>query len=119
MGSGAVENVMDTVYKLNTSQWTSILEAAKGQSFETNLQNVHTYIDRATNFVGLNISDSPMNILQPAWAAKNWGLIVVAVMIPILAWGTQTWNLKVAPSPDGSGFSLPEYPDPSEVYPKK
>lgn len=96
MGSGAVENVMDTVYKLNTSQWTSILEAAKGQSFETNLQNVHTYIDRATNFVGLNISDSPMNILQPAWAAKNWGLIVVAVMIPILAWGTQTWNLKVA-----------------------
>ena len=96
MGSGAVENVMDTVYKLNTSQWTSILEAAKGQSFETNLQNVHTYIDRATNFIGLNISDSPMNILQPAWAAKNWGLIVVAVMIPILAWGTQTWNLKVA-----------------------
>ena len=96
MGSGAVENVMDTVYKLNTSQWSSILEAAKGQSFETNLQNVHTYIDRATNFIGLNISDSPMNILQPAWAAKNWGLIVVAVMIPILAWGTQTWNLKVA-----------------------
>ena len=96
MGSGEVERVMDTVYKLNTAQWTSILEAAKGQSFEANLQSVHTYINRATNFVGLNISDSPMNILQPAWAAKNWGLIVVAVLIPILAWATQMWNLKVA-----------------------
>ena len=96
MGSGEVERVMDTVYKLNTAQWASILEAAKGQSFEANLQSVHTYIDRATNFVGLNISDSPMNILQPAWAAKNWGLIVVAVLIPVLAWATQMWNLKVA-----------------------
>ena len=96
MGSGEVERVMDTVYKLNTAQWTSILEAAKGQSFEANLQSVHTYINRATNFVGLNISDSPMNILQPAWAAKNWGLIVVAVLIPVLAWATQMWNLKVA-----------------------
>ena len=96
MGSGEVERVMDTVYKLNTAQWASILEAAKGQSFEANLQSVHTYINRATNFVGLNISDSPMNILQPAWAAKNWGLIVVAVLIPVLAWATQMWNLKVA-----------------------
>ena len=96
MGSGEVERVMDTVYKLNTSQWASILESAKGQSFEANLQSVHTYIDRATNFAGLNISDSPMNILQPAWAAKNWALIVVAVLIPVLAWATQMWNLKVA-----------------------
>ena len=96
MGSGEVERVMDTVYKLNTSQWASILESATGQSFEANLQSVHTYIDRATNFVGLNISDSPMNILQPAWAAKNWALIIVAVLIPILAWATQMWNLKVA-----------------------
>ena len=96
MGSGEVERVMDTVYKLNTAQWASILEAAKGQNFEANLQSVHTYINRATNFVGLNISDSPMNILQPAWAAKNWGLIVVAVLIPVLAWATQMWNLKVA-----------------------
>ena len=37
-----------------------------------------------------------MNILQPAWTAKNWGLIVVAVLIPVLAWATQMWNLKVA-----------------------
>jgi YidC/Oxa1 family membrane protein insertase len=96
MGSGKVENVMDTVYKLNTAQWASILESAKGQSFEANLQSVHTYINRATNFAGLNISDSPMNILQPAWTAKNWGLIVIAIMIPVLAWATQMWNLKVA-----------------------
>ena len=96
MGSGEVERVMDTVYKLNTAQWASILESAKGQSFEANLQSVRTYINRATNFAGLNISDSPMNILQPAWTAKNWGLIVVAVLIPVLAWATQMWNLKVA-----------------------
>ena len=96
MGSGSVENIMDSVYKLNTSQWASLLDQAKGQSFEANLNSVHNYINQATNFMGLNISDSPRNIFLPAWTSKNWGLIVVAIMIPVLAWATQLLNIKMA-----------------------
>ena len=95
---GAVDNVIDTVYKLNTSQWAQLLSEGKGQSFETTL--VHDYVASATNFIGLNISDSPMNVIQSSWASKNWILIFAAVLIPVLAWGTQVLNFKMMPQPN-------------------
>lgn len=97
---GAVDNVIDTVYKLNTSQWAQLLSEGKGQSFETTLNNVHDYVASATNFIGLNISDSPMNVIQSSWASKNWILIFAAVLIPVLAWGTQVLNFKMMPQPN-------------------
>jgi YidC/Oxa1 family membrane protein insertase len=97
---GAVENVIDTVYKLNTSQWAQLLSEGKGQSFETTLNSVHDYVASATNFIGLNISDSPMNVIQSSWASKNWILIFAAVLIPVLAWGTQVLNFKMMPQPN-------------------
>lgn len=100
LSSGATENVIDTVYKLNTSQWAQLLEAGKGESFESTLQGVHDYVSAATNFIGLNISDSPMNVIQTSWASKNWILIFAAVMIPLLAWLTQVLNFKMMPQPN-------------------
>ncbi len=97
---GAVDNVVDTVYKLNTSQWAQLLSEGKGQSFETTLNGVHDYVASATNFIGLNISDSPMNVIQSSWASKNWILIFAAVLIPVLAWGTQVLNFKMMPQPN-------------------
>ncbi len=97
---GAVDNVIDTVYKLNTSQWAQLLSEGKGQSFETTLSSVHDYVASATNFIGLNISDSPMNVIQSSWASKNWILIFAAVLIPVLAWGTQVLNFKMMPQPN-------------------
>ena len=97
---GAVDNVIDTVYKLNTSQWAQLLSEGKGQSFETALNSVHDYVASATNFIGLNISDSPMNVIQSSWASKNWILIFAAVLIPVLAWGTQVLNFKMMPQPN-------------------
>lgn len=97
---GAVENVIDTVYKLNTNQWSQLLAEGKGETFETALSGVHKYVSGATNFMGLNISDSPMNVIQTSWVSKNWLMILVAVLIPLLAWGTQVLNFKMMPQPN-------------------
>ena len=96
------ERVMDTVYKLNTNQWAEVLEQGAGKSFESNLQNVHEYIHRATSFIGLNISDSPRNIFQSAIKSGTYGLVVVAILIPVLAWVTQMLNIKLAQGISGN-----------------
>ena len=96
------ERVMDTVYKLNTEQWNEVLKLGEGKEFEATLQSVHEYIHRATSFLGLNISDSPMNIFQSALKTGAYGLVVVAVMIPILAWVTQMMNIKLAQGVSGN-----------------
>lgn len=97
------ERVMDTVYKLNTDQWADVIKQGAGQEFEQNLQIVHEYIHRATSFLGLNISDSPSFVLSSAWKTGKYGLVIAAIMIPVLAWLTQMINIKLASGVNGTG----------------
>ena len=98
LGNATTEKVMDAVYRLNTNQWKDILEAGKGQPFESALNGVHEYISNVTNFLGLNISDSPMNIIGNAWANGAILMIIVAILFPVLAWATQYFTLKLTAS---------------------
>ena len=59
-------------------------------------------IDQFNNFLGLNIGDSPSQLLSEAWKNVNgiqWGIIIGALMIPFLAAATQWINTKLMPQP--------------------
>lgn len=59
-------------------------------------------IDQFNNFLGLNIGDSPSQLLSMAWKNVNgiqWGIVIGALMIPILAAATQWINTKLIPQP--------------------
>lgn len=94
------EAVIDVIYKLNPSQWTSLMEASKGQSFSGILTDVYEQMSEWTYFLGLNIADSPSTILASAWAGKQWLFIVAAIAFPVLAWFTQWLNYKIMPQPE-------------------
>ncbi len=98
-GAGETKNIIDAVYGLTTKQWTSLLENAQGASYEQTLSSIHQYVHRATNFLGLSISDTPMEIVRNSWADKNFIFIFAALLFPILAWLTQWLNFKLMPQP--------------------
>ena len=95
----ATENYVDLLYKLNTTQWNEVLNGAVGQSFESKLTAVHDYVSQVTNFLGLNISDTPMNLFTSGWSTKSFLLMFAAVLFPVLAWLTQRLNFKMNPAP--------------------
>ena len=100
---GSTANIIDTVYGLNTKQWTALQASSVGQSFENALSGIHDYVSRVTSFLGLSISDTPMDIIRNAWADKTgmWFLLIIgAALFPILAWLTQWLNYKLMPQPD-------------------
>jgi YidC/Oxa1 family membrane protein insertase len=104
--SGETKNIIDAVYGLTTKQWDSLLALARGSSFEETLNKIHIYVERATNFLGLSISDSPMEIIKNAWADRPalWGLLIAgAVAFPLLAWLTQWLTYKLMPQPATAG----------------
>lgn len=94
------EAVIDVIYKLNPSQWNSLIEASEGQSFSNVLMDVYEQMSEWTYFLGLNISDSPSTILASAWAGKQWLFIIAAIAFPVLAWFTQWLNYKLMPQPE-------------------
>lgn len=54
-------------------------------------------------FLGMNLSNSPLDMIRDGWAnadGRQWGLILVAIIIPILAGVTQWLNVKLMPQQD-------------------
>ena len=101
LGTGSkltTESVMDTIYKLNPVQWSELLKEAADKDYSAGLVSLHDYIERATNFVVMNISDTPMNLITTSFKAGQWVVLIAAVLIPLLAWGTQVLNMKLMPT---------------------
>ena len=101
LGTGSkltTESVMDTIYKLNPVQWSELLKEAADKDYSSGLVSLHDYIERATNFVVMNISDTPMNLITTSFKTGQWVVLIAAVLIPLLAWGTQVLNMKLMPT---------------------
>lgn len=95
--NNTTEGVVDVIYKLTPAQWTDLLKESSGEAFNNIAQSTHEALAEWTNFLGLNISDNPFNILQNAWSNKAWLMLIAAVLIPVLAWFTQWMNYKLMP----------------------
>ncbi|MCI8691676.1 MAG: YidC/Oxa1 family membrane protein insertase [Lachnospiraceae bacterium] len=60
-------------------------------------------IDTFNNFLGLNMGDSPSTLIRTAWAAGAWGIVIGAVLIPVLSAVTQWINVKLMPQQPVNG----------------
>jgi len=54
-------------------------------------------IDTYNNFLGLNMGDSPMALIRSAWEIGAFGIVIGAVLIPVLSAVTQWINVKLMP----------------------
>jgi len=54
-------------------------------------------LDIYNNFLGLNMGDSPSVLIRNAWAIGAWGIVIGAVLIPVLSAVTQWINVKLMP----------------------
>ena len=115
MGEGSTDQLIDTLYSLNSTQWTDLLSQSASKSFAGTLQNTYEYIREVTYFLGLNISDAPSTIIVNAWHSKQWLLILGAVLIPVLAYVTQVLNVKLMPQTSDSSKKKNAQPDQMEA----
>ena len=106
MTNGQLSNgIIDVLNKLSS---TDLVEVAnhygltdltyEGQ-FILNSGTTRGLIDIYNNFLGLNIGDSPMTLIQSAWPAHSWGIVIGAILIPVLSATTQWINVKLMPQP--------------------
>ncbi|MDO4479297.1 MAG: YidC/Oxa1 family membrane protein insertase [Lachnospiraceae bacterium] len=96
---------VDAIYKMSSNQWETITAIAEkgNEPFLGTLTSVREYVSHVTNFFSLNISDSPLQIIQ---AHASVIMVVVAVLIPLLAYATQVLNYKMMPQPNGGDDAM-------------
>jgi len=103
-GDIVIENsVIDFLYRLNPDQWAELTKIPQFSGFSDIISNTAAKMADINNFLGMNISDNPMAVVQKGWADKAFLLVLAAALIPILAWLTQWLNTKLMPQPAANG----------------
>ena len=88
--------IVDVLYKFKPANWTALAE--KFPDLSETISSTQKQVDHMNYFLGLNIADSPMNIIRDAFTDKAFLLLIGALMIPVLAAVTQWLNAKLMTS---------------------
>lgn len=107
MNNNLHKGIIDVLNRLSTTDMATIAEhyglnnlrAENGELILGTEGLINTY----NNFLGLNIGNSPSSIIKQASAAGAWGLVIGAILIPVLSATTQWISLKLMPQQPSSG----------------
>ena len=110
MTKGELSNgIIDVLNKLSSSDLSAVAEhynltqlTYEGQLILSN-DTTRGLIDTYNNFFGLNMGDSPSTLIKNAWALGAWGIVIGAIMIPVLSAVTQWINVKLMPQQPTNG----------------
>ena len=89
----AANSIIDALYALPSHGWETLKESFSGLGDV--ISSTEASISHLNNLFGLNIANSPMNLIATGWGEKNYLLIFVALLIPLLSYGSQVLNLKL------------------------
>ena len=87
--------VVDTLYAMNSSGWDMLKEKFAGLT--DIIVKTQVSLNGINKFFGLNISDSPLRIIRLGMENKTYLIVVLALLIPIVSYLTQVFNLKLMP----------------------
>lgn len=96
--------IIDVIYKVPSID-SLVKPNADGEVYFTALDSVTEILNSGVEhfhefnyFLGLNISDNPWNIIKESFAAGNYVLLVMALLIPVTSYLTQVISIKLMPT---------------------
>lgn len=96
----SANTIIDVLYKFKPANWTALVE--KFPDLTDQINSTRNQINSMNTFLGgLDIADSPMNIVRSAWTSKEIILLIAAVSIPVLAAVTQWLSAKLMTNMQG------------------
>lgn len=93
---------IDVLNKASSTEWESI--STTFVNLSNDVTNTLTTLNEYNNFLGLNIANAPKDIIADALSTNSYLLVVGALLVPLLAWFSQWFSLKLMPqAPQQSG----------------
>ena len=97
-------SIVDVLYKMNSNGWETLKNAFP--SLADTINNTYNTVSHVNNFLGLNISDTPWQVMTTNFASHNFLFVVLALLVPVISYLTQVLNIKLMPqvaSSNGNG----------------
>lgn len=100
--TSALKNyVVDVLYKLPKSGWENLTDYFSNVGSEVDVLTPH--MNKFNYFFGLNVSDTPLNVIKTSFASHAWLVLVAALLIPVISYLTQMLNIKLMPQAGSNG----------------
>ncbi len=87
--------LIDVLNKASSAEWISIKD--QFSNLAGDVDNTLFLLNRYNNFLGLNMANSPKFTASEALSAGSYGMVVAALLIPVLSAVTQWINVKLMP----------------------
>ena len=92
--------LVDILYKFSDSSWNHLSESFP--NLTDSIAATHAKL-MEINYLGpLNISDTPWNTMLASFKDHHYGVMVLAVLIPLLSYGSQVLSLRLMPTAGGA-----------------
>lgn len=88
--------LIDVLYKFQTNTWDTLID--KFPSLETTIESTMRQLDHMNNFLGLNIAESPWNLMKTSFASGAIIVGILALLVPVLSGLTQYLSIKLMPA---------------------
>ena len=92
--------LIDVLYKFQSSTWETLKEGFP--ALQSTIESTMAQLEKMNNFLGLNIAEAPLNLIIDGFSAGAFGIVIAALMIPILAGLTQYLSVKMVPQNNGN-----------------
>ena len=94
--AGKIPNmIVDVLYKLNSAGWDTLKETFP--ALTDVISSTYETVSHVNNFLGLNISDTPWQIMTTNYQNSQFLMVIGAAMIPVISYLTQVLNIKMMP----------------------
>lgn len=93
--------VVDVLSKMSSTGWDSLRESFP--ALTDSIDSTYGVVSHVNNFIGLNISDTPLQIIKAAFAGGSILMAVLALLIPVISYLTQVLNIKLMPTAATAG----------------
>ena len=96
-------NVVDFLYLLKPSQWTKLANLSEFSGIKSAIMQVQQQSNDINSFLGIDISQTPWDCIKEGITTGTFILVILAILVPVLAWFTQWLNYKLMPQQVAAG----------------
>lgn len=89
-------SIIDVLYALPGQGWDILKNSFAGLTDIIN--STEAAVAHFNDFFGINIANSPMNLIGTGWGNKDFLLVLGAILIPLASYGSQVLSLKLMPN---------------------
>ncbi|MCR4691920.1 MAG: YidC/Oxa1 family membrane protein insertase [Lachnospiraceae bacterium] len=102
VGSEYMKNTfIDVLNKASSADWASLKSAFP--AMESTITETVSNLERYNSFLGMNIANSPTYVIKDSFHTGHYGLLIGALLIPVLAALTQFISVKLMPQAAAQG----------------